>query len=93
MDLEKYGAQIFEMGKAVAEAINAGQGGDFFKFQPNPDQVDGAREADAVPRLFGFSPSWARRLSLLAFVCLLFGFGIVQTPPFKERRGLPPIRL
>jgi hypothetical protein len=56
LDLEKYGAQIFEMGKAVAEAINAGQGGDFFKFQPNPDQVEGAREADAMPRLFGLSP-------------------------------------
>jgi len=56
MDLEKYGAQIFEMGKAVAEAINSGQGGDFFKFQPNPDQVNSAREANAVERLFGFSP-------------------------------------
>ncbi|MCP4902307.1 MAG: hypothetical protein GY906_35520 [bacterium] len=47
LDLEKYGAQIFEMGKAVAEAINTGQGGDFFKFQPNPDEG----------KLFGIRPT------------------------------------
>jgi hypothetical protein len=40
LDLEKFGAQIFEMGKALAEAVNSGQGGDFFKLQPNRDQQD-----------------------------------------------------
>lgn len=38
LDLEKFGAQIFEMGKVLAEAVNSGQGGDFFKLQPNPDE-------------------------------------------------------
>ncbi len=56
LDLEKYGSQIFEMGKAVAEAINAGQGGDFFKFQPNPDQAVTALGNPGKKRILSLSP-------------------------------------
>lgn len=57
LDLEKYGAQIFEMGKKVAEAINAGQGGDFFQFEPNPDQ--GGAYFRGLPKKMLFGGPWS----------------------------------
>lgn len=50
LDLSEFGSQIFEMGKILAEAINSNQGGDFFKFQPNPDEK--ASLLDISPRGF-----------------------------------------
>lgn len=39
LDLAKFGEQIFEMGKQIAEAVNqnGGQFSDFFKLEPNPE--------------------------------------------------------
>lgn len=39
LDLSKFGEQVFEMGKQIAEAVNqnGGQFSDFFKLEPNPD--------------------------------------------------------
>lgn len=40
LDNEKFGRQILELGKQVLSALNDGTGGEFFKFEPNPQAGD-----------------------------------------------------
>lgn len=55
LDTASFGNQIFEMGRRIAEKINGIGGGDFFKFEPNPEP--GAGAFNALGLLSGWSVS------------------------------------
>jgi hypothetical protein len=52
LDTAAFGSQVFEMGKRIAEKVNGVGGGDFFKFEPNP-------EASSALHTFGFGSPWS----------------------------------
>ena len=52
LDTAQFGSQVFEMGKKIAEKINGIGGGDFFKFEPNPEPSAG------IVEMFGLSSIW-----------------------------------
>jgi hypothetical protein len=58
LDTATFGSQVFEMGKRIAEKVNGIGGGDFFKFEANPDA------ASATPLISGIGSLWSVSINL-----------------------------